>query len=157
MSTPFDRQHPHSSDRPMGDDGDGSGISLNHDQHNTSQRKAAAHQRLKLKNQQHEIALRFKEVIHSHEVAMRNMDLYSDYIRNTPRHDFRQRLLLYALIVIVLLITMLFFVYCIYTGNRELVMRIIEIIVASLVSGGGGYVIGKNKKDKLPEAVSPVA
>ena len=154
MSTPSDPENPQAPDPDISDQRDDKRISRARIREQIAQRKAVSKQQLELSNRQHEIALRFKEVIQSHEVAMRNIDLHADYVLSAPRHAFRQRLLLFALIVTVLLITILFFVYCLYTGNREIVMRIIEIIVASLVSGGGGYVIGKNKKDGLPEAVS---
>lgn len=117
-------------------------------------REMAATQKEEIKCRQQELAIRIKEISMAHELSMRNIDIHAEHMRDTPRHMFRSQLLFFSLVVTVLLILILFFIYCLYSGNKEIVMRVIEIVVTALLSGGSGYVMGKNKKEKASAAAA---
>ncbi|SHN23328.1 hypothetical protein [Chitinophaga sp. CF418] len=117
-------------------------------------REMAANQKEEIKCKQQELALRGKEIGMAHELSMRNIDIHAEYMRNTPKYVFRNRLLIFLVIITILLIMILFFIYCLYSGNKEIVMRVIEIIVTALLSGSSGYVMGRTKKEQAATAVT---
>lgn len=104
-----------------------------------------------VKYKQLEIQVRGKELEQAHELALKNVKLQEEYLRNVPRHIFKTRLLLYASLISVILIIAGVFIYCIYSGNQEIAMRIIELTATTVISGGGGYALGSHKKEKSKE------
>jgi uncharacterized membrane protein len=66
----------------------------------------------------------------------------------------RFKLLAFSLVVTILLIMIVFFAYCLSSGNKEIVMRMIEIIVTALLSGSSGYVIGKTRNEQQAAGAS---
>lgn len=111
-------------------------------------REMATNHKEEIKCRQQELTIRLKEISMAHELSMRNIDMHAEYMRNTPKYVFRNRLLIFFLIIAVLLIMVSFFVYCLYSGNKEIVMRVIEIVFTALLSGGSGYVMGRTKKEQ---------
>lgn len=109
-------------------------------------REMANNQKEEIKYKQQELALRHREISMTHELSMRNLDIHAEHLRNSPKYLFKFRLLFSFLVIVVLLVTALFFTYCLYSGNKEIVIRVLEIIVTALLSGSSGYVIGKTKK-----------
>lgn len=117
-------------------------------------REMTNNQKEELKFKQQELAFRIKEITMAHQLSMRNIDVHAEHLRNSPKYIFKNRLLVSFLIITVLLIMTFFFVYCLYSGNKEIVMRVIEIIVTALLSGSSGYVIGKTKKEPPAAAMA---
>lgn len=104
-----------------------------------------------VKYKQLEMQVRGKELEQAHELAMKNIKLQEEYLRNVPKHIFKTKLLLYASLISVVLIIAGVFMYCIYSGNQEIAMRIIELTATTVISGGGGYALGSHKKEKSKE------
>ncbi|SFD63564.1 hypothetical protein SAMN05518672_102722 [Chitinophaga sp. CF118] len=101
-------------------------------------------QEFELKKQ--ESVSRDKELDRAHEISLRTMDVQKELLLKAPEHSFKHKCLFLTFILIVLMIIASVFIYCIYSGNKEVAMRIIETIVIIVGSGGGGYAIGKGKK-----------
>ncbi|PWV47006.1 hypothetical protein [Chitinophaga sp. S165] len=117
-------------------------------------REIADNQKQELKYKQQELAIRLKEITMTHQLSMKNIDVHAEHLRNSPKYVFKLKFMAYSLAVIVLLILIVFFSYCLYSGNKEIVMRVIEIIVTALLSGSSGYVLGKTKNERTEAETS---
>jgi hypothetical protein len=108
---------------------------------------------------QREVGLREKELSQNHELALKSIDLQEAYMRTAPKYMFNDQLLFYVSLVVILLIVSSVFVYCLYSNNKEIAMRMIELVATAVISGGGGYAYGKNqeKEKSKKESVEFIA
>jgi hypothetical protein len=108
-----------------------------------------------LKKQENEA--REKELDRAHEISLRTLEIQKELMMQAPNHSFKHKRLFIRFFLAILLIIAAVFIYCIYSGNKDVAVRIIETIVLILGSGSGGYAIAKGKKnkpkDEHPEAV----
>lgn len=117
-------------------------------------REIANNQKEELKYKQQELMLRLKEISMAHQLSMKNIDIHAEHLRNSPKYRFRTKALTSFLFITILLILAFFFAYCLYSGNKEIVMRVLEIIVTALLSGSSGYVIGKIRNEQRAAGAS---
>lgn len=108
-------------------------------------RDLLTNQKEEIRLKQQEMGLREKELSQTHELALKNMELQAAYLKTAPKHMFNDRLLFYVSLIVILLIVSSVFVYCLYSNNKEIAMRMIELIATAIISGGGGYAYGKSQ------------
>ncbi|MGN7822695.1 hypothetical protein ACTJJB_21385 [Chitinophaga sp. 22536] len=110
-------------------------------------------QREELKLRQEEMRLKSQGQQNDYEISRENLRLQAEYLRSAPKYMLRNRILVFILLTILVLVIASVFVYCIYLDKEEVSMRILEHITTTTLGVGGGYAWGKGQKPKREEAV----
>jgi len=112
-------------------------------------------QKEELRIRQQENELKQMELQHSYELAKESLKQQGEYIKSAPRHDIRNRIVVAAFFILVLLIVSGVLIYCVYLGKEDIALRILEIVATAIISAGGGYAWGKsrgqNRDDQQPK------